>query len=145
MPEMALAGMAIIVILADLVLKRRDLLAPLSLIGLAVPVALTIVLWLKLDSIDPHALSGFSGFFVVDYFSLFFKFLILGATALVIMASRESVTRFSRFQGEYYQVDIRGFHVPHAPVRDRIPIYAAAMGPGMCRQTAEVADGRLPG
>ena len=102
MPELALAGMAIIVILADLVLKRRDLLAPLSLIGLAVPVALSIVLWLKLDSIDPHALSGFSGFFVVDYFSLFFKFLILGATALVIMASRESVTRFSRFQGEYY-------------------------------------------
>ncbi|MEE9247402.1 MAG: NADH-quinone oxidoreductase subunit N [Dehalococcoidia bacterium] len=102
MPELALGGMAGIVIIADLVLKRKDLLAPLSLIGLAVPVALSIVLWLKLDSIEPHALSGFSDFFVVDYFSLFFKFLILGATALVIMASRESVTKFSRFQGEYY-------------------------------------------
>ena len=48
-----------------------------------------------------------------------------------------------QFQGEYYQVDIRGFNVPHAPVRERIPIYAAAMGPGMCRYMAEVADGIL--
>ncbi len=35
MPELALAGMAIIVILADLVRKRGDLLATLCLLGLA--------------------------------------------------------------------------------------------------------------
>ena len=102
MPELSLAGIAGIVIIADLVLKRKELLAPLSLIGLAVPIALSLVLWIKLDGKESHVLSGFSDFLVVDYFSLFFKFLILGAAALVILASKDAVSRFSRFQGEYY-------------------------------------------
>ncbi|MEE9199593.1 MAG: NADH-quinone oxidoreductase subunit N [Dehalococcoidia bacterium] len=102
MPELAVAGVAGIVIIADLLPGRKTVLAPLSLVGLAVPVALSIVLWLKLDSTESHVLTGFSDFLVVDYFSLFFKFLILGIAVLVIVASRDAVARFSRFQGEYY-------------------------------------------
>ena len=48
-----------------------------------------------------------------------------------------------RFQGVYYDIDIRGFSVPHPPARQRLPIYAAAIGPGMVRAAAEVADGLL--
>ena len=102
MPELALAGMAGILIIADLMLSRKALLAPLSILGLVVPVALSVVLWIKLDSKESHVLTGFSDFLIVDYFSLFFKFLILAVAVLVIMASRESVARFPRFQGEYY-------------------------------------------
>lgn len=45
------------------------------------------------------------------------------------------------FHGQYYNIDIVGFSVPHAPARERIPIHAAAMGPGLVRNVAEVADG----
>lgn len=48
-----------------------------------------------------------------------------------------------QFKGEYYDIAIRGFSVPHPPVRERLPIYAAAIGPGMVRAAAEVADGLL--
>ena len=46
-----------------------------------------------------------------------------------------------RFDGEYYKINIVGFASPHPPARERIPIHAAAMGPGMVRNVAEVADG----
>ena len=45
------------------------------------------------------------------------------------------------FDGEYYKINIMGFASPHPPARERIPIHAAAMGPGMVRNVAEVADG----
>ncbi len=102
MPELALGGLALILIIVELFLKRKQLLSTLSLVFLAVPIALSLVLWLKLDSMDSHVLTGFNGFLIVDYFSLFFKFLILGVAALVIIASKETVARFPRFQGEYY-------------------------------------------
>jgi len=38
----------------------------------------------------------------VDNFALFFKLLLLAAVALVIMASQDYVSKFQRFQGEYY-------------------------------------------
>ena len=38
-----------------------------------------------------------------------------------------------RFEGEYHDIDIKGWIRPHKPVRDRVPIYAAAMREGMCR------------
>ena len=102
MPELALGGLAMILIIVELFLKQRQLLSTLSLVFLAVPIALSLVLWLKLDSMDSHVLTGFNDFLIVDYFSLFFKFLILGIATLVIIASKETVARFPRFQGEYY-------------------------------------------
>jgi probable F420-dependent oxidoreductase len=47
------------------------------------------------------------------------------------------------FEGEYYKVNMTGFSVPHRQPRERVPIYAAAIGPGMVRAAAEVADGIL--
>jgi NADH-quinone oxidoreductase subunit N len=39
---------------------------------------------------------------VADNFSVFFKFLILGIAMLVVMSSTDYVSKFARFQGEYY-------------------------------------------
>ena len=48
-----------------------------------------------------------------------------------------------RFSGQYYDVDIQGWSRPLVPVRDRIPIYLAAVREGMIRTAAQVADGLL--
>lgn len=45
-----------------------------------------------------------------------------------------------RFDGEFYRLHIPAFVRPYA-VRDRIPIYLAAVQKGMLRVTGEVADG----
>ena len=48
-----------------------------------------------------------------------------------------------RFQGDYYDIDIKGWVRPHKPVRDRIPIYTAGVREGMCRMAGDVADGMI--
>jgi len=45
-----------------------------------------------------------------------------------------------RFEGEFYRINIPAFVRPQA-VRDRIPIYLAAVQKGMLRTVGEVADG----
>ena len=94
-PELSLCGIALAVILLDLVIEQKKLLAGLSVAALAIPIAFTIVLWGERQT-------SFNGMLVVDEFSLFFKFLILGITALVIVSSVDYVSKFARFQGEYY-------------------------------------------
>jgi probable F420-dependent oxidoreductase len=46
-----------------------------------------------------------------------------------------------RFQGDYHDIDIRGWVRPHPPVRESVPIYAAAVREGMARMAGDVADG----
>ena len=48
-----------------------------------------------------------------------------------------------RYDGEYQDIDIKGWVRPHKPVRDKVPIYAAAMQGGMCRMAGDVADGLI--
>lgn len=48
-----------------------------------------------------------------------------------------------RFSGQYYNVDIQGWKRPLPPVRERLPIYLAAVREGMIRTAAQVADGLL--
>src|SRR5829696_7088904 len=48
-----------------------------------------------------------------------------------------------RYEGEYLDIDIKGWIRPHKPVRERVPIYAAAMREGMCRMAGDVADGLI--
>ncbi len=49
-----------------------------------------------------------------------------------------------RFKGDYYDVDIDGWHRSQKMPRDRIPIYVGAMQEGMCRMAGDVADGLMP-
>jgi probable F420-dependent oxidoreductase len=48
-----------------------------------------------------------------------------------------------RFQGSYYDIDIKGWVRPHPPAREAVPIYAAAMQAGMSRMAGDVADGLI--
>jgi len=94
-PELSLCGIALAVILLDLFIEQKKVLAGISVIGLIIPIAFTIALWGEQQA-------SFSGMLVVDNFSLFFKFLILSIAALVILSSVDYVSKFARFQGEYY-------------------------------------------
>ncbi|GAI10859.1 unnamed protein product, partial [marine sediment metagenome] len=95
-PELSLAGFAIIVILLDLLVERKGVLVVVSLIGIVVSGGFTLAIW----GGGPQAI--FNNMLAVDNFALFFKLLFLGIAALVILASTDYVSKFARFQGEYY-------------------------------------------
>ncbi|HVO54129.1 MAG TPA: LLM class flavin-dependent oxidoreductase [Solirubrobacterales bacterium] len=48
-----------------------------------------------------------------------------------------------RFQGSYYDIDIKGWVRPHPAAREAVPIYAAALQAGMARMAGDVADGLI--
>ena len=101
-PELSLAGLGIVIIILDLATGRKGLLAALSVVGLAVPLAFSIALWGDVSGEPSGQMSGIFNSLVVDKFSLFFKFLVMGIVALVVVASVDYVSRFRHFQGEYY-------------------------------------------
>jgi len=94
-PEIILAGVAIAVILLDLFIERKGALAVISIIGLIVAAGFAIAMRGTFES-------AFYGMLAVDGFAIFFKLLFLGIAALVILSSTDYVSKFSRFQGEYY-------------------------------------------
>ena len=95
-PEISLAATAVAVILLDLFIQRKGLLAIVSVIGLVVSAAFTIAMF------GDHSQVSFNGTLAVDSFGLFFKLLFLGIAALVILASVDYVSKFDRFRGEYH-------------------------------------------
>ncbi len=48
-----------------------------------------------------------------------------------------------RYEGEYVEIEIKGWIRPHKAARERVPIYTAAMQEGMCRMAGDVADGLI--
>ena len=101
-PELSMAGLAGVLILLDLVIARKGFLPSVAVVGLAVPLGFSIALWFGLNNDGVLPNPGIFGTLVVDKFSLFFKFLIIGVVALVVLMSTDYVTKFQRFQGEYY-------------------------------------------
>jgi NADH-quinone oxidoreductase subunit N len=95
-PELSLVGFALIVILLDLFVERKGVLAVVSLLGIIVSGGFTLAIW----GGSPQAI--FNNMLAVDNFALFFKLLFLGIAALVILTSTDYVAKFARFQGEYY-------------------------------------------
>jgi NADH-quinone oxidoreductase subunit N len=94
-PEISLAATALVVILLDLFIERKGVLAVISIIGLIVAAGFTISMRGTFEGI-------FASMLAVDSFALFFKLLFLGIAALVILSSTDYVSKFNRFQGEYY-------------------------------------------
>ena len=105
-PEISMAGLALLVIVLDLIFSRKGVITAVAVLGLAVPLVLSLVLWFDLnDQATTQMEADFgTGFvtFVVDKFSLFFKFLLVGVTALVFLASSEYVSKFKKFHGEFF-------------------------------------------
>ena len=95
-PEVTLAVFAVIVILLDLFIKQKRLLAPVSISGLVIAGGVTVAMW------GGSFPAIFNNMLAVDNFALFFKLLFLGIAFLVILASVDYVAKFARFQGEYY-------------------------------------------
>jgi probable F420-dependent oxidoreductase len=48
-----------------------------------------------------------------------------------------------RYEGEYHDIDIKGWVRPHPPARESVPIYTAAVREGMARMAGDVADGLI--
>ena len=98
-PEIGIAIVAAFVIIIDLFVSNKKVLPVVALVTLLIPLFLTIQL--HLDT-DVGSKTGLSGTFQVDDFAIFFKYLILGSTAIVILSSTQYARRFGGHQGEYY-------------------------------------------
>src|SRR4051812_20706881 len=48
-----------------------------------------------------------------------------------------------RFQGDYHDIDIKGWVRPHPSPRELVPIYTAAVREGMARMAGDCADGLI--
>ena len=107
-PEVAMVGVAIFVILLDLVVTRKGLLGLAAMLGLLIPLGLSIWLWVDVDNEPSRQLVGIFNLtesraaLTVDQFALFFKFLVIGVVGLIVLASTDYVGKMSRYQGEYF-------------------------------------------
>ena len=95
-PELTLVAFAILVILLDLFTEQKRLLAQVSLVGLVIAGGVTAAMW------GGSYPAIFNNMLAVDNFALFFKFVFLGVSFLIILASADYVSKLARFQGEYY-------------------------------------------
>jgi len=95
-PEICLSGFAVLVILLDLFIEKKVWLAVVSVIGLLATAGVAVSLW----GGQPQLV--LNNMLAVDNYAIFFKLLFLGIALLVVLASTAYVSRFSRFQGEYY-------------------------------------------
>ena len=101
-PEIAMVGVALFVIGLDLVIRRKGFLGVATVLGLMVPLGLSIWLWIDVDDEPGNQLVGIFQTLTVDQFALFFKFLVIGIVALVVIASTDYVNKMAKFQGEYF-------------------------------------------
>ena len=105
-PHLALAALALVVIVVDLLTRRTGLLVGLSFLGLAAPAALSALQVVELANSGAGELTAEGSVVLytlsIDRFSLFFNFLILAATGLVVLVSHDYVRRIQRLQGEFF-------------------------------------------
>lgn len=47
------------------------------------------------------------------------------------------------YEGEHYNINIKGFRRPFKPVREEVPVFLAAVGENMARESARSADGYI--
>ncbi len=99
-PELSLTLLALVVMTVDLFTKRRIVVAATALIGLIVPVALTISQIFILDF--SHANHAFSNMLSVDSYAVFFKIIFLLIAVVMVLASYEYVKKYVKADGEFY-------------------------------------------
>ena len=109
-PQLSMAGLGILVILADLVIGRKRWLSALALAGLVVPLWFVLAQLSELpgglgsfgtDNLVP-ATSVLADSLSVDRFGTFLNLLVVATLALVFLASVSYVNALSRLQGEFY-------------------------------------------
>src|ERR1051326_7430405 len=97
-PELTLTLLALVVMVLDLFIKRRAIIAAVSLIGLIVPASLTVSLALTVSGTQ----RAFWNMLVVEQYALFFKAIFLIIAAIMILASYDYLGRYVRATGEFY-------------------------------------------
>ncbi len=100
-PELSIVVTAVAVILLDLFVQKKALLVATVLIGLAVALAFSVLAWHAIGA-GGGGVSLFGGMMAVDGFAIFFKLIFIVTAGLVILMSADYVSKFGRFQGEYY-------------------------------------------
>jgi NADH-quinone oxidoreductase subunit N len=95
-PELILSGTILFIIVLDLLVRTKDRLALVALVGSVAALVATFDLY----SAQPGWL--FHRMMILDSFSLFFKVLALAATILCILMSLGSNEIKQVYQGEYY-------------------------------------------
>ena len=105
-PELSIAILAGLLLVVDLCFHRKIHIAPIAIVGLAIPLGLSILLWLDLDPTTRTLTNDgiLAKTFTVDRFSLFFKLLLIGTVATVILISRDHARRFRSFEAEFYSL-----------------------------------------
>ena len=76
-PEISLVGLALLVMALDLFVARKGILTLVAVLGLALPLTLSIVLWLDVQSEVDGRFLGVLGSLTVAKFALFCTFLVL--------------------------------------------------------------------
>jgi NADH-quinone oxidoreductase subunit N len=101
-PEILLTFFGLAVLLFDFLLEKRDkyMNAVLALIGCIFAAVQLAMFWKALAGGMPYA--GFDGTFTLDTFAVFFKLIIVIATALVILVSAKYLEIEDVNLGEYY-------------------------------------------
>lgn len=119
-PEISVCALAIVVILLDLIIKRKWILGAVGIGGLIVPAAFSIALWGTNET-------SFNGMLVVDEFSVFFKLFFLVMAALVLLSSTDYARKFAAFRAEYYALVLLAATgmMLMASTRELISIYIA--------------------
>ena len=128
-PEFALAGLAFLVFVADLLLPvgrltealRGRLLGWLSIAGLIALIVVSIfMLW-------DHEESLYNGLLAIDDFSLWFKVLFMGIGVFIILSSMDFVEEHLEHKGEFYGIvlfSILGMNIM-AQARELLTAYIA--------------------
>lgn len=110
-PVIAMAGLAIVLLSADALLAERMFggrrfgskraLSWIAFVGLFAPALLALNLWFGWVG-DTTSDAVVYGTFTADRFALFFQFLIIGATAAVILGSVPYLNQFRDSLGEFF-------------------------------------------
>ncbi len=102
-PELSVAGLATLLLLLDLIVSRKGIILGLGVVGLVIPLGFSIALWFTVgDDAAAENTGVLAGTLVVDKFALFFKFLFIGAAAVVGLMSVDYLQRIERFRTEFF-------------------------------------------
>lgn len=99
-PELSLSILALVVMMVDLLVKRRIVTITVALVGLVVPLGLAISLALSLDFSVPH--HAFFNMLVIDPYAVFFEIIFLVIAAVMLIASYSYVGKYVKADGEFY-------------------------------------------